>query len=239
VLAAFSAMAHAYAAEQLAKRGVEVRLGLSAKEVTADRLVLSDGSTVPTRMVVWGGGEMAAALAGAVGPAPTGHGGRIEVRPDLTVEGYPHVYAVGDFANIPGRPLLRGADNVSGHDEDLPQLGSVAQQSGDWAGRNILADVDGTGREPFRYHDKGIMAMIGRKAAVAEIGEHRHELHGRVAFAAWLGVHAQLLGNAGAQAKAFKAWAEEFYLRPHHRNADLLNPSTVDEPRIQWHDGKP
>ena len=74
-----------------------------------------------------------------------------------------------------------------------PQLGSVAQQSGAWAAENILGDIDGTGREPFHYRDKGIMAMIGRKAAVAELGAHRHELHGRFAFAAWLGVHAELL----------------------------------------------
>jgi NADH:ubiquinone reductase (H+-translocating) len=55
----------------------------------------------------------------------------------------------------------------------------VAQQTGDWAARNILADVEGNGCQSFHYHDKGIMAMIGRKAAVAEIGEHRHEMHGR------------------------------------------------------------
>ena len=69
------------------------------------------------------------------------------------------------------------------------------------------------------------MAMIGRKAAIAEIGDQRHELHGRFAFAAWLGVHAQLLSNAGAEMDAFLAWADEFYLRPHHRPAALLDPS--------------
>jgi NADH dehydrogenase len=113
----------------------------------------------------------------------------------------------------------------------------VAQQAGDWAAGNILADLDGTGRRPFEYHDKGIMAMIGRKAAIAEIGEHRHELHGRLAFAAWLGVHAQLLANAGAEVKAFMAWAEEFYLRKHYRSADLLDPDKIDTPRIDWGSG--
>ena len=78
------------------------------------------------------------------------------------------------------------------------------------------------------------MAMIGRRAAVAEIGEHRHELHGRVAFAAWLGVHAVLLANMGAELKAFIAWAEDFYLRPHHRSAELLDPTNIDTPRIHW-----
>jgi NADH:ubiquinone reductase (H+-translocating) len=78
------------------------------------------------------------------------------------------------------------------------------------------------------------MAMIGRKAAVAEIGAHRHELNGRFAFAAWLGVHAQLLANTGAEVKAFIAWADDFYLRPAHRSAELLDPSNSDMPRIDW-----
>jgi len=225
VLPPFSDAAHTYAAKQLQRRGVQLRLGISATEITEDRVALSDGTTIPTRLVVWGGGVQAAPLAENSG-LPRGRGGRIEVRPDLTVEGFPSVYALGDFANTP-------ADNG----DALPGLGSVAQQAGAWAARNILADLDGTGRTSFHYHDKGIMAMIGRKAAIAEIGDKRHELHGRVAFAAWLGVHAQLLANLDAEMKAFFTWAEEFYVRPHHRSAALLDPSTIDTPRIDWGGG--
>jgi NADH:quinone reductase (non-electrogenic) len=220
VLPAFSDEAHAYAAKQLQRRGVQLRLGVPVKEIADDRVTLADGTTVKTRLVVWGGGEMAAPLAFRAG-LPQGRGGRIEVRPDLTVPGFPAVYALGDAANIP-----------TGVGDALPQLGSVAQQAGDWAAGNIIADLEGTGRQPFDYRDKGIMAMIGRKAAVAEIGPHRHELNGRIAFAAWLGVHAQLLANADAEIKAFVAWAEDFYLRPGHRSADLLDPSTINTPRI-------
>jgi NADH:ubiquinone reductase (H+-translocating) len=222
VLAPFSDEAHAYAAKQLQRRGVEIRLGMSAKEIAADHVTLSDGTTIKTHLTVWGGGLMAAPI-GARSGLTQGRGGRIDVQPDLTVEGFPQVYALGDLANIP-----------SGGESALPQLGSVAQQAGDWAARNILSDIDGKPRESFHYHDKGIMAMIGRKAAVAEVGEHRHELHGRIAFAAWLGVHAQLLANTGAEVKAFLAWADEFYVRPHHRSAALLDPSNVDTPRIDW-----
>jgi NADH:ubiquinone reductase (H+-translocating) len=222
VLAPFSDEAHAYTANQLERRGVQLRLGTSATEVGPDHVALSDGTTIATRLVVWGGGVMAAPLAARAG-LPLGRGGRIDVQPDLTVTGYPHVYALGDFANTP-----------YGDEPALPGLGSVAQQAGRWAADNILADLGGGGRRPFQYHDKGIMAMIGRKAAVAEVGEHRHELHGRVAFAAWLGVHAQLLADSSAEMKAFFAWAEEFYLRPHHRWAKLLDPATIDTPRIDW-----
>ena len=222
VLAPFSDEAHTYAAKQLQRRGVDIRLGVSAKEIAADHVTLSDGTTIKTHLTLWGGGLMAAPI-GARSGVTQGRGGRIDVQPDLTVEGFPDVYALGDFANIPV------AD-----ENGLPQLGSVAQQSGSWAAENILAGIQGKPRKSFHYHDKGIMAMIGRKAAVAEVGEHRHELHGRIAFAAWLGVHAQLLADGGAEVKAFLAWADEFYVRPHHRSADLLDPSKIDTPRIDW-----
>jgi NADH dehydrogenase len=222
VLSAFSDEAHTYATKQLHRRGVEIRLGVSAKEIAADHVVLSDGTVLKTHLVVWGGGEMAAALAADSG-LTQGRGGRIDVSADLTVQGYPRVYALGDFANIP-----------YGDDPALPQLGSVAQQAGSWAAGNIIAELEVGARQPFHYRDKGIMAMIGRKAAVAEVGPHRHELNGRLAFAAWLGVHAQLLSNAGAEMKAFVEWAEEFYVRPHHRSAQLLDPAAIDTPRIRW-----
>jgi NADH:ubiquinone reductase (H+-translocating) len=224
VLGPFSPDAHDYAAKQLQRRGVQLKLGTSAREIGPGHVTLSDGNVIRTHLAVWGGGLMAAPLAAGSGLAQ-GRGGRIDVLPDLTVEGYPSVYALGDLANIPD------AD-----DQALPQLGSVAQQAGDWAGRSILGGLQGESRRPFQYHDKGIMAMIGRKAAVAEIGEHRHEMHGRLAFAAWLGVHAQLLANAGAELNAFLAWADEFYLRSHHRSAALLDPATVNTPRIHWND---
>ena len=68
------------------------------------------------------------------------------------------------------------------------------------------------------------MAMIGRKAAVAQVGEHRHELHGRSRSRPGSASTRELLANTGAELKAFTAWAEEFYLRPHHRRAALLDP---------------
>ena len=114
--------------------------------------MLSDGDTIPTHTVVWGGGEKPVDVVTVAG-LPEGHGGRIDVEPDLTVANYPWVYVLGDAANI------AGADG-----QILPQLGSVAQQSGAWAARNILAEIAGKQRTPFRYKDKGIMAMRPRLA---------------------------------------------------------------------------
>src|SRR4051794_27236760 len=147
LLQPFSRTAHDYVAKVLTRKGVEIHLGVSVSEVAPGHVTLSDGTTIPTRCVVWGGGLMAPPVAGEAG-LTQGHGGRIEVRADLSAEGAPGVYAAGDIANIPGpdgRPL--------------PQLGSVALQSGVRAAENILADAEGRPREPFTYRDKGIMAM--------------------------------------------------------------------------------
>ena len=166
--------------------------------MAADKVLLSDGSEILTRTVVWAGGIAAADLEG-VDRMPTGRGHRLTARADLSVEGFPGVYAIGDLANIPD------------HDgNDLPQLGSVALQAGRWAAENILADIDGKPRRPFHYKDKGIMAMIGDGAAVAEMGSHHHELHGHVAFAAWLGVHAWLMSGIHQRVDAFVSWGWDF-----------------------------
>ena len=89
----------------------------------------------------------------------------------------------------------------------LPQLGSVAQQSGKWAARNIHADLTGGTRRPFAYWDKGYMAMVGRGAAVAEIGRKRIQLQGPLAFVSWLAVHLALLPGFQQKVRALSSWA--------------------------------
>lgn len=199
VLSAFSGSAQAYAAKKLTARGVQIRLGTRVQEAGTGHVTLSDGTRIPTHTVIWAGGLKASSLSGNMGMA-TGHGGRIDVQPDLTVPGFTGVYALGDFANI------KGDDG-----QPLPQLGSVAEQSGKWCAKNILLDVAGKPRVPFEYLDKGIMAMIGRNAAVAELGKNRHEVEGVVAFAAWLGVHAALLATTRAKIEAFMEWAWAYF----------------------------
>ena len=218
LLGPFPVEAHDFAAGALQRKGVQLRLGMGVKEVAPDRVLLSDDTFIQTRTVVWAGGLMASPLAARAG-LPRGHGGRIDVRPDLTVEGFPGVYVLGDFANIP-----------SPDDEALPQLGSVAQQCGTWTAKNILAEIAGETRTAFHYHDKGIMAMIGRNAAVAAIGKKRHELDGAIAFAAWLGVHALLMSGVRARIEAFVDWAWGYFSRA--RPIQILDRS--DASRIDW-----
>ena len=221
LLGAFSEKSHEYARKRLMHQGAEIRLDTGVAAVHADRVELVDGSVIRTHTVVWGGGESAAPVAAAAG-LPTGRGGRVDVRPDLTIDGHPRVYAVGDVANIPEK----------GDAGTLPQLGSVAQQSGRWAGENILRELKGEPPLPFHYKDKGIMAMIGRNAAVAEVGKHRHQVEGPVAFAAWLGVHAMLLSGAHSKTDAFLSWAWDYYDRDH---AAVIESSTTPQ-RIAWGD---
>jgi NADH dehydrogenase len=220
LLGAFAEKAHHYSLEKLTKAGATIKLQAGVAAVHADRVEFDDGTTIPARTVVWGGGESASTIAQDAGPPP-GRGGRIDVQPELTVDGFPGVYAVGDVANIPA------SDGTA-----LPQLGSVAQQSGVWAAENILRERGGKSTKPFHYKDKGIMAMIGRNAAVAEVGKHRHQVDGPIAFAAWLGVHASLLSGAHSRTDAFLTWAWDYFDRDH---AATVEASAAPK-RIAWGD---
>jgi NADH dehydrogenase len=167
--------------------------------VASGHVLLTNGTRIPTRTVIWAGGLKASQLSDNIGAQP-GKGGRINVQLDLTVQGFPGVYALGDFANITGED-----------GKVLAQLASVAEQSGKWCAKNIVADIAGEPGDPFDYFDKGIMAMIGRNAAVAEVSEHRYEFQGALAFAAWIGVHVALLCTTRAKIQAFVEWAWDYF----------------------------
>jgi NADH:ubiquinone reductase (H+-translocating) len=218
LLGPFSDSAHDYAAKILGRKGVRLHLGVAVTDVGAGHVTLADGTTIATRCVVWGGGIQAPAIAMS-GDLPRGRGGRIDVQPDLTVAELDGVYAIGDIANI------AGPDG-----QPFPQLGSVALQSGTWAAENIMADVGGKPRKPFHYHDKGIMAMIGRGAAIAEVGPHRHELHGAIAFSAWLGVHAALMTGVRNRIDAFINWGWDYFTKA--RGPQVLD--RADAAQINW-----
>jgi NADH dehydrogenase len=218
VLAPFSSRAHEYAKRVLEQRGVQLELGAKVTEIRPDRVRLSDGREILTRTVVWAGGIKVPPLVAASG-LPQADDGRVEVGPDLAVRDHPGVYALGDVANT------LGPDGTP-----FPQLGSVALQAGRCAADNILAEIDGTASRPFRYRDKGIMAMIGRNAAVAEVGPRRRELHGVVAYASWLGVHAWLLSGFRTRIRALGSWGWD-YVASTRASAYINRP---DAARIDW-----
>ncbi len=218
LLSMFADKGHAYAARVLEKDGVELRMGTGVTAIGPGHVTLSDGSTILTRCVVWGGGLKAAPVAGASG-LPTGRGGRVDVQPDFFVDGHPGVLAIGDVANIPAKD-----------GKTYPQLGSVALQSGNQAAKAILADMKGATPKGFSYLDKGTMAMIGRGAAVAQV--KGVELHGKLAFTAWLGVHAALMTGGSNRVDAFKSWAIDYFGK--ERAPEALDRSGT--PRMTWDD---
>jgi NADH dehydrogenase len=220
LLSMFADRSHEYAAKVLQKDGVRLHMGNGVTEVGPGHVTLSDGSTIATRCVIWGGGLQAAPIAAHSG-LPQGRGGRIDVEPDLSLEGFPGVYVIGDIANIP---------HPGGG--TYPQLGSVAMQSGTSAAKSILAEIAGKPRVPFHYLDKGTMAMIGRGAAVAAVPVGHHELHGSIAFAAWLGVHAALMSGFRNRIDAFVDWAWDYFGKS--RGAQVLD--RTDAGRIDWGD---
>jgi NADH dehydrogenase len=109
----------------------------------------------------------------------------------------------------------------------------VAQQSGTCVAKSILAQIAGEERKAFDYKDKGIMAMIGRGAAVAEVGKHRHELHGSIAFAAWLGVHAALMSGVRNRIEAFVDWGWDYFSKT--RGPQILDQRSTSA-HIDWHE---
>lgn len=200
VLTMFSSKSQEYTRQRLTKIGVQLHMGVGVTEVRADGVTLADGTDIPGGIVVWAGGLKAGDLLAGSG-LPQGKGGRIDVRTDLTAPGSEGVYVIGDAANI--------TDSTGAK---LPQLGSVAQQAGKWAARNVYADLNGGTRQPFRYTDKGYMAMIGRGAAVAELGRKRVQLQGSLAFMSWLLVHLALLSGFQQKVRALFSWLNGYVL---------------------------
>ncbi|HET6917208.1 MAG TPA: NAD(P)/FAD-dependent oxidoreductase [Acidimicrobiales bacterium] len=169
------------ALDTLQKRGVEVCLNTRLAKVTAEGVTFEDGRSVPARTVVWTAGVKANPLASCL-PGGKGKGGTVPVRPDLSLEGHPEVFVIGDLAAI--RPLGR----LSGGGDQLPQLAQVAIQGGRHTADNIRRVLQGKDTVPFRYRNHGIMATIGRRAAVAELPGGL-KFRGTVGWLAWLGVH--------------------------------------------------
>ncbi|HEY4929894.1 MAG TPA: NAD(P)/FAD-dependent oxidoreductase [Acidimicrobiales bacterium] len=182
LLTPFRESASAYAADTLTGRGIELRLGDKVKSVGTEAVELEDGTVIPTRTVVWAGGVTVEHTVAAEIDAPTGANGRLVVDHDLGVVGRLGVYGVGDAAAVLCGGTGPDAETV------CPQVAQVAIQSGGHAARQILAAVADRQATPFAYKDKGIMATIGRRAAVTQFRSGR-VIRGTLGWLAWLGLH--------------------------------------------------
>ena len=182
-----------YAKGALEERGVKVHLQEGVTEVSPGTVQLKGGQEVKSHTLVWAAGLTASPVAQMLNVELMR--GRVPVLDDLSLEGHPDVFVVGDIACI--------QDGPSGG--PLPQLGSVAQQSGVHAGENIGRMVKGHKTEPFHYKDKGTMATIGRGAAVVEFKSGR-TMTGHAAWIAWLGIHLMLLSGGEEKGLTFLDW---------------------------------
>jgi NADH dehydrogenase len=200
LLGGFSAKASEYALKTLRKRGVEVRLGQSVAEVTEDAVRLASGERIATRVVVWAAGvTTTGTIVNGVGPDP-GPSGRVRVERDLSVTGLPGVWAVGDSAAVP----------AGEGDAICPQLAQVAIQSGRHCGRQILNVVEGKPTSPFRYKDKGVMATIGRNAAVAQL-PRGPLITGFLGWIAWMALHLFYLVGFRNRLRVFINWTWRYF----------------------------
>jgi len=175
LLAPFRPALRDYASRELARRGVEVRLGTTISRVEPGKVIIGgdDGRPLDSDITVWAAGVAAPAWIGELG-LPAGRGGRVLTGPDLLVEGQDRIFAAGDIALVDGQPL--------------PQLAQPAIQQGRHAAAQILRLAAGQPARPLRYRDKGIMATIGHRSAVVELA-FRVRVRGTLAWLAWLALH--------------------------------------------------
>ena len=184
-----------YTEEALTKRGVEVQTGEVVESITPQRVTLKSGTVLPAHTLVWGAGLQGNALVQSLG-LELERGNRIGVDEELRIPSHPEVYAVGDVAAITDPKTS----------QVLPQLGSVALQSGEHAGKTLAQRIAGKETKPFKYKDKGTMAAIGRGAAVVQMLGGK-TMKGKTAQLAWATVHLALLPTNEDRAKAVVDWA--------------------------------
>lgn len=226
LLTPFSEGSQRHARRVLEQRGVEVVLGTTVNEVRADGVSIGgsrvDGSHVaridgariggaddgflPAGTVVWAAGVQAHPLVRAL-DVDTTRGGRIVVEDDLSLPGRPFAWAAGDAA-------ASEAEDGSLH----PQLAPVAIQHGEQIARNLVARLEDRPTRPFRYADKGTMAIIGRNAGVAELSRRfgGFALRGFVGWLAWLFLHLAFLPGHRNRLGALISWGYEYLTADRH-----------------------
>ena len=189
------------ATRSLERLGVRVKCGAMVQTVGRDGVTIVSAAkteTIVAKTVIWAGGITASPLGKILADrtkAEIDKGGRIKVLPNLTVRGYPDIYVVGDLASA-----------SDAHGNTLPGLAQVAMQGGTYAAKSILRRVKMQQEPaPFRYFDKGSLAVIGRASAVANaFGAH---LSGFLAWLVWVFIHLMYLITFESRLKVLIQWA--------------------------------
>ena len=205
ILATFPADLARTARADLERLGVGVHVKAGVTHIEQNAVHLAD-ARIEAATVIWAAGVTASPLGTALG-VPLEKGGRVPVRPDLTLGGHPEVSVVGDLAAL---------KDASG--QWLPGLAPVATQQGETAAKNIVRAIAGAPRAPFRYRDRGTIATIGRNRAVAVI--FGVKTSGFVAWAVWVFIHILTLIGYRNRFAVMAQWTYAYLT--HRRPARLI-----------------
>jgi NADH:ubiquinone reductase (H+-translocating) len=222
VLGSFSDELSAAATKHLQELGVEVLVGRSVEIVDATG-VIAGGERIVTNTVIWTAGVAPSPAAKWLN-AESDHAGRVRVKKDLSVAEHPEIFVVGDTATFEedGKPL--------------PGVAQVALQQGRYAGRLIASRIAGKPVPgPFRYFDKGDIAVVGKGFAVLQSGPLH--LSGFLAWLAWAGVHLQFLAQSNLRVSVFIQWVWTYLtgqrgsrLIVNHYGSEPVGASCVPDP---------
>jgi NADH dehydrogenase len=187
------------AERELVRLGVRPRGNVRAVAMDAEGVTLNTGERIASKTILWAAGvapsEFGKVLEKTAG-APLNKLGQVLVSADLTIPGHPEIFVIGDLAYL----------EQDGH--PLPGVAPVAMQEGLFAAKAIEARLRGGTLSPFHYHDKGSLAVIGRKSAIAEIGRFR--LHGYIAWLLWLFVHLMYIVEFSNRLIIFIRWGIQY-----------------------------
>lgn len=216
LLTAFPESAGRYAKRELERMGVDVELGRSVVEVDEHAIRFADGELLTAAAVIWAAGITASGTLASGLDATPGPGGRALVGADLRLVGSENVWSVGDAAAIPG-----------GDGAYFPQLAPVAIQSGRHCAEQILRVEAGAVPSPFHYRDKGMMATIGRRAAVAKL-PGVGVIRGTAGWLAWLGLHLWYLVGFRNRLRVMINWTWRYLDWPSGPRLIVADAETVD-----------
>ena len=202
-----------YTKARLERIGVTVHLNCAVKEVGAG-FVLAGDQRFESDIVIWGAGVEASEVTRTLAGVPLDRGGRIEVRPDLSLPGHPEVFAAGDLASLTDKNGAR-----------VPGVCPAAIQMGQFIAQTIQTESVNETRPSFAYFDKGSMATIGRSAAVASFAGV--QMRGFLAWLMWLFVHLLFLMGMRNRASVFLHWVWSYFTW--QRGARVIQSASNDE----------
>ncbi|TXE07727.1 NAD(P)/FAD-dependent oxidoreductase [Gelidibacter salicanalis] len=218
VLPPMSEKSQRYTQKTLENLGIIVKLNKLVSDYTDDKVYFKDGETIETKTLIWTAGVTGIKIKGIADDAYE-KGNRLQVDAFNRVLNYDTIFAIGDACIQKTDPEF-----PEGH----PQLGSVAQQQGKALADNFVALVKNEKLQPFRYQDKGAMAIIGDQKAVADMTFPKTTLTGWIAWFSWLFVHLFLLVSYRNKFRTFWNWFNAYVGKGHSQG--VMVGQTVTDP---------